>query len=274
MRFVNVNRQCFIARNVLTVLAAAFVACAHDARATSGNFKFTGCYIKSYIYYAPTYTDSLVTTFISDDSLAYTIFETGGFPSVKYFYTYKVKGDSISVRRYTDSLSNLTYYATYFLNTQGLCSSYISFLGSGISNSTGTLSYNSDGRNTNQIADYTTYLGNYMIPYDATGNRQYLIYKVSGIYNYRDSFAYNYDLTKPSKIAYGAPNAFLFGNPDKNLVTQIRRYSTPTDTLKYTTDYTYILDGSGFVTQKNSTTTYTGSGSVSSSVEKFGVLCR
>jgi hypothetical protein len=231
---------------------------------------FSGCYIDNYQYtYSSGNTDTTIMTYWATDSFSYTTHSSG----TNYIYCYKYKGDSISVRRYTNTLSNLTYYGTVQLNGQHLSASDLFHSSSGF-NSSGSSTYNSDGTPAEQLSDYGTYSYHYFNTYDGNGNKKYSIIIGSGISLGTDSFVYVYDLAHTSKIAYGYPNAKLYGAPDKNLVTQIRRYDAPTDTLKSTSDYTYLLDGCGIVTQKNTTTTYTGSGTVYHYVEKFMLNCK
>jgi hypothetical protein len=258
-------------KNWFCIFAAFTLICACKKTTTDLPSDFSSCYISTYYYtYSGGGTDTTEVTYISPDSLSYT---TRSYSGTKYIYCYKIGHDSVSVRRYTNDLSVLSFYGNSKVNSQGLSIQDLFYKQNGTINSTGTSTYNSDARPIHQFSDYVDYQNDYVNYYDAKGNKAYTIYTLTGITNYRDSMAYTYDLSKLSILAYGYPNAGFYGRADNNLVTQVRRYVTGPDTLRLTTDYTYSVDSDGFVTQRNTTTTYAGSGIVYNYVEKFTHTC-
>ena len=248
----------------LMMVTSFIIACKKDS--ISG----IGCYISKYYYTYPSgATDTTEVTYISDDSLSYTTRSAGN----KYIYCYKIKGDSLILKEYLNTLSILNFYGGSKLNSQGFSIGDAFFHGNGSVNSTGTSTYNSEGRPVTSNSDYVTYQNFYTNYYDANGNKTYSILQRAGIVTNRDSFVYQYDMSHQSKLEYGYPNAKYYGIPDKNLVLQIRRYDTNTDTLNSYSNYTYVLDPDGYVAQKNTTTTYAGSGGVYTYIEKFSIQC-
>lgn len=256
---------CFLA--ALAVVSA----CKKSSSSVNCSSDYSACYIDNYQYtYSGGNTDTTIVTYYTTDSFSYTTYSSG----TAYIYCYKNKGDSISVRRYTNTVPNLSLYGTQQINGNGLITSEIFYRQNGSLNSTGTYAYNSDGTPSEQLISYVTYGYDYNFNYDANGNKTYAVMVGSGTAAGRDSIVYVYDLNRTNKIAYGYVNTKAYGTPDHNLLTQVRRYATPEDTLKSTIDYTYTTDACGIVTQRNTTYTYAGSGTVYHYIEKYNLRCQ
>ena len=253
------------------VLLAAAIALAMACKKDDPTvISFWGCHTSKYYYtYAGGNTDTTTVTYISDDSLSYTT-RSGG---TSYIYTYKVYADSVSVRRYTNSLSNLTFWGRSLINNKGFSIADLFYKFDGSINNTGTSTYNSEGRPTHSYSDYVDYQNDHTYYYNTSGNKTYSIFVRTGLGATRDSFVYFYDASHTNNAFYGYPYAKLYGLPDNNLVLQTRRYDASVDTIRSVADYSYILDPDGNVAQKTTVTTYAGSGGVQTTVEKFTISC-
>ena len=244
------------------------ISCKKDS--LSPGSSFWGCHASTYYFTYPSgHTDTTIVTYISDDSLSYTLHATGGI----YIYCFKIKGDSVILRTYENNLSTLFYYGSSLLNSQKFAVTDDYFHGNGTPNNSGNSTYNSEGRAVHTYSDYGTYQSDYINYFDGNGNKTYTIANYTGLSPHRDSFAYDYNLTRTNKAYYGYPYSRLYGIPDKNLVLQIRRYDTNTDTLNSYSNYTYILDPDGYISQKTTVTSNSGSGGAYTYIEKFIISC-
>src|SRR5665647_278630 len=104
------------------MLAALVVIIACKKNSFNCVSDFSACHVENYQYTYPSGNiDTTIVSYWSTDSFSYTTLSAGS----NYIYCYKYKGDSISIRRYTNTLSNLSFYGTVQLNGQGFAASEI-----------------------------------------------------------------------------------------------------------------------------------------------------